>query len=327
MKGTIQPHILESKLLKDNAAGEDHRRPLLVYTPPDYDPKRQKPYNLVLVLAPWTNAGRNAFDWKPFKESLPVRLERLMEAGTIGDTVVVAPDLYTRYGGSQFIDSDYFGPHAAHLAKEVLPFVQKKYNVSQDPDRIGVFGRSSGGFGALRLAQDYPGVFGRVASHSGDLGFDTMFLGDLQTFPRLLGRYRDDVEAYLNGLLQKPKIQGYEMHALMLVGCSGFYSPSNINPLGFDFPIDLYSGEINWEVWQRWKAHDPLERDLQGFKETSMVYIECGLRDQYHLLYGARQLHGKLELAGIAHEYEEFDDNHSGTDYRYDVSLPLLSPV
>jgi len=27
---------------------------------------------------------------------------------------------------------------------------------------------------------------------------------------------------------------------------------------------------------------------------------------------------------GIEHVYEEFDDNHSGLDYRMDRSLPLL---
>ena len=32
----------------------------------------------------------------------------------------------------------------------------------------------------------------------------------------------------------------------------------------------------------------------------------------------------RLSLAGIAHTYEEFDDNHSDIDYRMDVSLPFL---
>ena len=48
------------------------------------------------------------------------------------------------------------------------------------------------------------------------------------------------------------------------------------------------------------------------------------LKDQYHLHYGARAFVRKLESLGIPHRYEEFDDNHSGTDYRLDVSLPFL---
>jgi hypothetical protein len=54
------------------------------------------------------------------------------------------------------------------------------------------------------------------------------------------------------------------------------------------------------------------------------LYIDCGVRDQYHLVYGARQLVSQLEAAGIRHRYEEFDDDHTNIDYRLDVSLPFL---
>ena len=33
----------------------------------------------------------------------------------------------------------------------------------------------------------------------------------------------------------------------------------------------------------------------------------------------------KLARAGITHTYEEFDDTHSGIDYRMDRSLPFLT--
>ena len=35
-------------------------------------------------------------------------------------------------------------------------------------------------------------------------------------------------------------------------------------------------------------------------------------------------LSARLKELGVAHEYEEFDDNHSNVQYRYDVSLPKL---
>jgi enterochelin esterase-like enzyme len=59
-------------------------------------------------------------------------------------------------------------------------------------------------------------------------------------------------------------------------------------------------------------------RSLRG------VYIDCGNRDQFDLVYGARQLVAKLDAAAIPHHYEEFDDDHSAIDYRMDVSLPYL---
>ena len=54
------------------------------------------------------------------------------------------------------------------------------------------------------------------------------------------------------------------------------------------------------------------------------VYIDCGWRDQFHIHYGTRQLSQALSRHKITHVYEEFDDTHSGVDYRLEVSLPFL---
>ena len=59
-------------------------------------------------------------------------------------------------------------------------------------------------------------------------------------------------------------------------------------------------------------------RSLRG------LFIDCGARDQFKLHYGARILHDRLRKHRVAHRYEEFDDDHSGIDYRMDVSLPWL---
>ncbi len=39
----------------------------------------------------------------------------------------------------------------------------------------------------------------------------------------------------------------------------------------------------------------------------------------------ARPRCGRLTELGVAHRYEEFDDNHSAVDCRMDVSLPFLA--
>lgn len=73
--------------------------------------------------------------------------------------------------------------------------------------------------------------------------------------------------------------------------------------------------------------HDPIrlvgqyKKNLQSLKG---IYIDCGWKDQYHIHYGSRILSKRLHGYGIAHRYEEFDDNHSGIDYRMEYSLPFL---
>ena len=67
-----------------------------------------------------------------------------------------------------------------------------------------------------------------------------------------------------------------------------------------------------------------VQRYASNLKSLSGIYIDCGWRDQFHIHYGTRILSRRLSDAGIAHRYEEFDDDHSDIDYRMDISLPFL---
>jgi hypothetical protein len=43
--------------------------------------------------------------------------------------------------------------------------------------------------------------------------------------------------------------------------------------------------------------------NLRGLKA---LYIDCGEKDQFNLLYGARRFVRRLNELGIAHRYEEY---------------------
>lgn len=323
----VKMEWIESPLLKSNPAGEDHRRPLTLIIP---NGPSDRLYPVYYCLAPWTSAGRTQTQWEPFKEDLLARVNRLTESGAIKPGIFVCPDLFTAFGGSQYINSDYFGPHGDHLVRELIPYVEANYPVLPGAASRAVFGRSSGGFGALRLAMDYPGTFAAIACHSGDMGFELLYRRDLIDICYALARYSGNPSAYMEALKNLPKLAGKDIHYLMLLGMAAFYSPNGKS--GFDLPIDPYSGELRLDVWARWAAHDPVfmidsPKVWESLQKLALLYIDCGNRDQYHLHFGARQLRRKLEHFGISHKAFEFDDNHSGTAYRYDVSLPMMSEV
>ena len=86
--------------------------------------------------------------------------------------------------------------------------------------------------------------------------------------------------------------------------------------------------EIIPDLWANWLAHDPvvkLERQSRSLAGMKALYIDCGLNDQFNLLYGARRFKRRLDELAITHRYEEFPDNHSAVDYRMDESLPFLA--
>jgi S-formylglutathione hydrolase FrmB len=105
------------------------------------------------------------------------------------------------------------------------------------------------------------------------------------------------------------------------------YDPDPRAPNGFRLPYNLETGERLEGRWRRWLEHDPINlvpAHRASLKSLKGIFIDCGWRDQYRLHYGTRILSKRLAEAGIRHRYEEFDDTHTGVDYRMDVSLPFL---
>jgi hypothetical protein len=68
-----------------------------------------------------------------------------------------------------------------------------------------------------------------------------------------------------------------------------------------------------------------LETQADNLRRLNALYIDCGEKDQFNLLYGARRFVRRLNELGIANRYEEFSDNHTSVDYRLDESLPFLA--
>ena len=120
------------------------------------------------------------------------------------------------------------------------------------------------------------------------------------------------------------------MHDLMTFAMAATYDPDpNPNAFcGIRLPVDLETCEIIPDRWSNWLSWDPVQMvdsHMEALKSLKGLWIDCGTVDQYNLLYGARRVARKLEVAGVRHTYEEFDDNHSSIDYRLDRSLPFLA--
>jgi hypothetical protein len=139
------------------------------------------------------------------------------------------------------------------------------------------------------------------------------------------------VRRFLKHLWNKQgQLSGQEVNCLMNLAMAATYDPDPGAPNGFRLPFDLETGEFLERRWRQWLKHDPIhlvDRYRKNLASLKGIYIDCGWRDQYRIHYGCRILSKRLAAAGIGHRYEEFDDNHSGIDYRMDVSLPWLSRV
>jgi enterochelin esterase family protein len=172
-----------------------------------------------------------------------------------------------------------------------------------------------------------PQLFGATASHSGDLYFEACFMSGFWRSLDVVHRY-GGLEGFLAAFRAAPKKSEPMVRALgTLVAMAMAYSPNPSSPHGADLPVDVETGELRDDVWRRWIALDPVrmaEPAADGLRRMRLVYFECGSRDEYHGQYGGRILHRRLQRLGIAHEYQEFDDDHTGINYRYAESLGRL---
>lgn len=107
------------------------------------------------------------------------------------------------------------------------------------------------------------------------------------------------------------------------------YSPNpDAPPPHVDLPVDLETGALIPEVFERWLAHDPvplIEERAEALRSLRYAYIDAGDGDEHGLNFGARALHRGLKRAGVKVDYEEFPGGHRGTSWRYRLSLPLVA--
>jgi len=158
---------------------------------------------------------------------------------------------------------------------------------------LGISGHANGGYGALRIATDYPLTFGSVSAMSAPLSSDSIFLRPL-------------IEAFFDSNGVDESGNGYHQIDLdNLDRLSSFFfamavafSPHNpsdpdlstffqLTPsgLGVDLPFNSL-GHLDSLVWQKWLNNDMKTRITNLPSSDTLVkklkfYIDCGEQDEF----------------------------------------------
>jgi enterochelin esterase-like enzyme len=326
-KGSVVRFEHHSDVLRDNPWEDPASREVAVYLPHSYS-ESAAPFPALWDLAAYTNSGPGHLNWRNHGETLVERLDRLTGLEKMAASVVVIPDCYTSLGGNQYVNSAAVGRYADYLVQELVPFISKRLNVVDDRDGRGVFGKSSGAYGALYLAMHYPECWGAVASLAGDVGFEWVYRPEFPVVCSVLSEFGGDIEGFMRSFLKKNRPSGRDYSTMMILAMAASYDPDESNPDRIRLPFDLRTCELIPERWKRWLEFDPLsliEKNGAALRSLHALHIEVGRYDQYNILYGSRQLHDRLTELEVDCHYEEFDGTHSAIDWRLDSALPYLS--
>ncbi len=158
-KGTVMPLEFHSVILDSDRRGQ-------IYVPAQYDAAVPACSMFVQDGSQYAkNGGPDAFD-------------RAIALGQMPVTVVVMLDPVRRSEEYDTVSDRY----ARFLRDEVIPLVDKRYNLRKDANSRAVMGVSSGGICAFEAAWFMPETFRRVCCQSGS--FANIRGGDV--FPKLV---------------------------------------------------------------------------------------------------------------------------------------------
>lgn len=154
-RGTVSRHSYHSDVVGDD-------REFYVYTPAGYDPKRKEPYPVFYVLH---GLGDDAQSWLT-QGNANVILDNLIAQGKAKPMIMVNPLGYGTAGGGQGT-TDMIVHFTDALLNEVMPRVEKEYNVAKDRDHRAIAGLSMGGAEATFAGLNHLDKFAWIGSFSG----------------------------------------------------------------------------------------------------------------------------------------------------------------
>ena len=330
LRGSLHFDRITSDALAGNALGDSPERPVVVYTPPGYHPRGSRAYPVLYVLHGYSGSAAALVASRAWDRNVVQWIDKLIGERRMPAALLVIVDGFTRLGGSQYVDSIHNGNYATYTVRDVVGHVDASYRTIAREGGRAVLGKSSGGFGALHLVMEHPGVFAAFASHSGDSYFEYAVTPALPNVQRTLEKFDFNIEAFVEAFEQTRKPSQAEFSTIEILGYTAAYSPHSAKAFDLDLPFDLHTGELREDVFGRWRAFDPVERVPKREPELRRLrlrYLDCGRKDEYGLDIGARLVAQRMREFDLEVHHEEFDDDHRNVGYRYEVSLPALAAV
>lgn len=151
LKRTILKETVESRRLPEGS------RNLRVFLPPGYNELLSYPVVYCQDGEDFFNFGRIA-----------TTATRLILDEGLEPFLIVGVDVDKSVRTEEYSpDGARYADYIAFFAEELVPFIEERFSVRQEPQYRILAGDSLGGTASLHLALSYPGLFNRVISMSG----------------------------------------------------------------------------------------------------------------------------------------------------------------
>ena len=292
--------------LAGNRVGTETTQTAAIYLPAGYDRETTRRYPVVYLL-------HGIFDshetWTGHFE-VPAMLDRLIAAGDLPPAIVVMPNAGNRYGGGYYVDSPVTGGWATFVTRDLVGFVDARYRTIARAASRAVVGHSMGGFGAIHLSMEKPGVFGVAYAMSPCClaPVDDIGLGNVAWRSAFAWDEPDDLDAAL---------EARDFYPIAIVGIMSALAPRpDAGPFGVDFPFEITRGEVVVQEgeWLELVERFPVARaDDRRDALTSLraLGIDYGTGDQFmHIPAASLAFSQRLGELRVPHLLDVYAGDH-----------------
>lgn len=180
LHGALTTHLYSTHIAKNLPEGQES---YVVYTPPGYDAKKKGGYPVLYLLHGWSD---DATGWSAVGKANFI-LDTLLADQKIVPMIVVMPMGYGNYefvlhGGGVWNEpakvNDNTDTFEQMLEQEIVPAVEREYNIAKGRQNHAISGLSMGGLETLTIGLRHPEQFAYVAGMSSAVheeGFDERF--------------------------------------------------------------------------------------------------------------------------------------------------------
>ncbi|MFN2450744.1 MAG: enterochelin esterase, partial [Candidatus Dormibacteria bacterium] len=116
LRGRLDELVIDSQVLRGNPLGDACRRPLWVYTPPQYAAQPAARFSTLYLIQGMTGQVDMWRNRGAFRPNVIELIDELFAGEDPAPPCIVAMvDCWTSYGGSQFLDSPGTGRYHTYL--------------------------------------------------------------------------------------------------------------------------------------------------------------------------------------------------------------------
>jgi enterochelin esterase-like enzyme len=308
--GTVEKIKVHGASLEGNLEGDPADRDVFVYLPPSYASQSNRRYPVLYFIHGY-GATAEAY-WKLM--TVPDTANKVMNAGTVHEMILVNPDAHTIYDGSMYSNSPTTGNWEAYITHDLVAWIDSHYRTIADRDSRGLAGHSMGGYGTLRLAMKYPGVFSSIYAMSSCCLLNNPGAGRggppapaAQQTSNAAPATPPAGDANGRGAGRAGRGGGF---ANVLSAEAAAWSPNPANPPKF-FDLPNQDGVPHPEIAAKWVANSPLafvDQYVPNLKTYRAIAMDVG--DMDNLMSSNKQMDESLTRLGVVHTFEIYEGTH-----------------